>query len=79
MVVAAGLTWRDPLARTVPIPGSMVTAASPVTFHCREVVLPAVMLAGAAVKDDIAGGLSGVTVIRAVELADPKPLEAVIV
>jgi hypothetical protein len=49
VVLQAGLTWRDPLGGTVPIP-SIWTLSAPSTSQLNVAVLPAAISAGEAVK-----------------------------
>jgi hypothetical protein len=85
VVVCDGETDRVVVPVTVPIPLSMVTDVAPETFHDRTVDWPAVMEAGLALNDPIAGGPEGVgvgvlvpaTVIVTCALALPPLLVAV--
>lgn len=74
-MVTAGLTEiLDPV--TLPMPLSIDKDVAPDTDQLSEVLCPAVMPLGAALKPEMTGG-NGVTVTVAVLVTEPPPLVAV--
>jgi len=72
-VVAVGLMLVEPLASVdVNVPGVMATLAAPVTDQLRELLVPELMLMGAAVKDAICG-MEFFAVGVLAELPEPQP------
>jgi hypothetical protein len=77
VVVAAGLTLVEPLARVdVNVPGVMAMLAAPVVTQLSVLLAPEVMLVGLAVKELIVGLLAAFTVTVTVNMAEPEALVA---
>lgn len=77
VVVELGLTLVEPLAAVeVKLPGVMLMLVAPVVDHASVLLEPAVILAGLAVNELIAG-LAELTVTVAVAIAEPELFVAV--
>jgi hypothetical protein len=76
MIVAEGLTVTL-VPVTVPSPGVIDSDVTPDTLQAREVELPAVIVDGVAVNEEMTGRATCVTVTVAVAVVLPPALVAV--
>jgi len=77
-VVAVGCTFVEPLAEVeVNVPDVIAMLVAPVVTQLRVLLEPEVMLVGLAVKEVIAGVPTALTVMVAVDVAEPEALVAV--
>lgn len=78
MVVAAGLTDREPLADgDVNVPGVMATVFAPEVDQLSRLLKPELMLVGLAAKELMTGKAGACTVTLAVAVTEPAALVAV--
>jgi hypothetical protein len=77
VVVVVGLTLVEPLADTeVNVPGVILMLVAPVVFQLSVLLEPAMILAGVAVKELIAG-FAEFTVTVTADVVEPEALVAV--